>query len=97
MALWHGLQQTVAQGLVRSIGVSNYFAGQIAALEGERPALNQCESSIQGYDNATIGYCQKQGATERGFRGLTILNLLSLFLNPWASSYAPPYRLYGVF
>ena len=65
--LWKGLQQAKAMGLVRSIGVSNYFAGQIAALEGEKPAINQCESSIQGYDNATISYCQKNGITYESY------------------------------
>lgn len=56
-ALWKGLQDAKALGLVRSIGVSNYFAGELAALEGEVPAINQCEMSVQGYDNATIAYC----------------------------------------
>ena len=31
----------------------------------------------------------KQGERDTGFGGLTWI--------PWASSYAPPYRLYGVF
>jgi diketogulonate reductase-like aldo/keto reductase len=57
--LWAGLQQAKKMGLVKSIGVSNYFAGQLAALEGEKPAINQCEMSIQGYDNATIRFCQQ--------------------------------------
>jgi hypothetical protein len=35
------------------------------------------------------GDCADQGERDRGFRGLTS--------TPWASSYAPPYRLYGVF
>ena len=91
-ALWAGLMQAKKAGLVKSIGVSNYFAGQLAALKGDVPAINQCEMSIQvrvdtadapshrpfrrrsltggakpaacllqGYDNATISYCQEKG------------------------------------
>jgi len=60
-ALWAGLMQAKKAGLVKSIGVSNYFPGQLAALEGDVPAINQCEMSIQGYDNATIKYCQEKG------------------------------------
>ena len=60
-ALWKGLQQTVAQGLVRSIGVSNYSPTELAALEGTVPAVNQCEMSVEGADNATLAYCAAHG------------------------------------
>ena len=61
MALWHGLQQTVAQGLVRSIGVSNYSPAELAALQGAVPAVNQCEMSVEGADNDTLAYCNAHG------------------------------------
>ena len=67
LALWKGLQMAKAQGLVRSIGVSNYFPGELAALEGEKPAINQCEMSVQGYDNATIAYCQANGIVYQSY------------------------------
>ena len=60
-ALWVGLQQAVAKGLVRSIGVSNYGAKELAALPGTVPAVNQCEMSIEGADNATLAYCKEKG------------------------------------
>ena len=66
--------QAKKQGLVRSIGVSNYFAGELAALVGEVPAINQCEMSISGYDNATIQYCQQHGIVYESYgamRGCT--------------------------
>lgn len=66
-ALWRGLQMAQAQKLVRSIGVSNYFPGELAALEGAKPAINQCEMSIQGYDNATIAYCQENGIVYQSY------------------------------
>jgi 2,5-diketo-D-gluconate reductase A len=61
VALWHGLQQTVAQGLVRSIGVSNYSPAELAALQGAVPAVNQCEMSVEGADNDTLAYCTAHG------------------------------------
>jgi len=48
-------------GLVKSIGVSNYNSAELATLTGPVPAVNQCEMSIQGYDNQTISYCQQHG------------------------------------
>ena len=50
--LWKGLQQAKKMGLVKSIGVSNYFAGQLAALEGEKPAINQ----VRWFVGATAGH-----------------------------------------
>ena len=61
-ALWRGLEQAVAQGLVRSIGVSNYSPAELAALGGTIvPAVNQCEMSVEGADNATLVYCSAHG------------------------------------
>jgi 2,5-diketo-D-gluconate reductase A len=61
-ALWLGLQQAVAKGLVRSIGVSNYSPYELDALPGPTvPAVNQCEMSVEGADNATIAYCAAKG------------------------------------
>jgi len=65
--LWKGLQQAKKMGLVKSIGVSNYFAGQLAALEGEKPAINQCEMSIEGHDDDTISYCQANNITYESY------------------------------
>eukprot|EP00038_Savillea_parva_P020013 m.30218 g.30218 ORF g.30218 m.30218 type:complete len:331 (-) comp4680_c0_seq1:145-1137(-) len=60
-ALWQGLAKAQALGLVKSIGVSNYNVGELMALKGPVPAVNQCEMSIQGYDNFTISYCEQHG------------------------------------
>jgi diketogulonate reductase-like aldo/keto reductase len=69
-ALWQGLEQAQKEGLVRSIGVSNYNAAELAALKGTVPAVNQCELSIQGYDNATIDYCKSKGIQYEGYSGM---------------------------
>jgi len=60
-ALWAGLVQAKKAGLVKSIGVSNYNAAELAALPAPIPAINQCEMSIEGYDNVTLNYCQANG------------------------------------
>jgi diketogulonate reductase-like aldo/keto reductase len=62
-ALWKGLEQALAAGLTRSIGVSNYNAAQLAALKTTttKPALNQCRLGVDYHDDATISYCQKNG------------------------------------
>ena len=67
LALWHGLEAALKQGLTRSIGVSNYKVADLEALNSNGattvPAVNQCEMSITGsfgqpsVDNATIAYC----------------------------------------
>ena len=60
-ALWRGLMAAKAAGLVRSIGVSNYDRDQLAALPGDVPAVNQCEMSVEGHDDATLAYCASKG------------------------------------
>jgi len=62
-ALWKGLEQALAAGLTRSIGVSNYNAAQLTALKTTttKPALNQCRMGVDFHDEATISYCQKNG------------------------------------
>jgi len=62
-ALWKGLEQALAAGLTRAIGVSNYNAAQLAALKvtTTKPALNQCRMGVDFHDDATIDYCQKNG------------------------------------
>jgi len=62
-ALWKGLEQALAAGLTRSIGVSNYNAAQLAALTTTttKPALNQCRMGVDFHDDTTIAYCQKNG------------------------------------
>jgi diketogulonate reductase-like aldo/keto reductase len=62
-ALWKGLLQAQQAGMVTSIGVSNYNAAQLAAVDWgpTKPAVNQCHLSIGKADDATIEYCLKNG------------------------------------
>jgi diketogulonate reductase-like aldo/keto reductase len=45
-ALWQGLVQAKKEGLARAIGVSNFNATQLMALNGPAPAVNQIALSI---------------------------------------------------
>jgi len=66
-ALWEGMQHAQKLGLVRSIGVSNYNAQELAALEGAVPVVNQCEMSVLGVDKVTLKYCQEHGIVYESF------------------------------
>lgn len=71
-ALWKGLEQALAAGLTRAIGVSNYNAAEIAQLKvtTTKPALNQCRMGVDSHDDATISYCQKFGITYESYDAL---------------------------
>jgi len=61
--LWKGMLQAQKEGLVTSIGVSNYDSTQLANVDwsGTVPAINQCHMSIGKHDDTTIAYCQAHG------------------------------------
>ena len=65
----------------------NYFAASLADTFLSRRAYLHAPANSTGHD---------PGRNRYGVQGVH-LNPLDLFLNPWASSYAPPYCLYGVF
>mmetsp|Transcript_1898 Transcript_1898/g.4766 ORF Transcript_1898/g.4766 Transcript_1898/m.4766 type:complete len:282 (-) Transcript_1898:34-879(-) len=62
-ALWKGMQMALAAGLTKSIGVSNFAASDLEALDfnGNTPAVDQCHMSVQSHDDTTIAYCQQHG------------------------------------
>lgn len=82
-ALWNGLMQAKAMGLTRAIGVSNFNSHQIANLQGEKPAVNQCLMSVGKHDDKTISYCKENGIYYEAFFALkkcdmkstTVLNI----------------------
>jgi len=69
-ALWKGLEQAKASGLVRAIGVSNYKAKDLMALQGTVPAVNQCLMSVSLHDDATISYCQAHNITYEAYEAM---------------------------
>ena len=44
-ALWEGMQRALKDGLTRAIGISNFNAKQIQAMDTSKamPAVNQCQ------------------------------------------------------
>jgi diketogulonate reductase-like aldo/keto reductase len=71
-ALWKGVQQALAMGLTRAIGVSNYRAADLKALDtsGATPSVNQCSMSLQQHDDETIDYCQGAGIVYESYHGM---------------------------
>ena len=60
-ATWQGLEQALAEGKTKAIGVSNMNHTDLALLLQTAkvvPAVNQCELSIGAHDDATIAFCQ---------------------------------------
>jgi 2,5-diketo-D-gluconate reductase A len=72
--LWQGLIRARQDGLAKDIGVSNYTARQIAALEqatGETPAVNQIEWSPFGHSDAMLEFCAERGICIQAYSPLT--------------------------
>eukprot|EP00936_MAST-01D_sp_MAST-1D-sp1_P000607 g607.t1 len=68
--LWQGLIAAQKQGLVRSIGVSNFGAAEIAALPSVVPAVNQIEHSPMGWDASTVASCLAAGIVVEAYSTL---------------------------
>lgn len=83
-AQWQGMQMALSSGLTRAIGVSNYNVTHLEALLAApttrvKPAVNQCQMSINGsafcspetgvclhgpgHDDATIAFCRTHNIT----------------------------------
>ena len=66
-AMWSGAEQALKSGIVKSIGVSNFNAAQLAEIKGTKPAANQCYMTMGKHDQATIEYCIKNGITYEAY------------------------------
>jgi diketogulonate reductase-like aldo/keto reductase len=72
-AIWSGLVEAKAQGLVRSIGVSHYTIKNlesIASLNIGIPSVNQCKLYVGFHDDVTIDYCKSHNITYEAFSAL---------------------------
>lgn len=61
---WKGLEQALAAGKTRAIGVSNFNSTELAALletASVTPAINQCKLSVGAHDDVTISFCKAHG------------------------------------
>ena len=72
-ALWEGLEEALARNLTRAIGVSNYGADDLAALEKAwtvPPAVNQCEMSVGNRDAAGLNATRARGVTYEAYEAM---------------------------
>lgn len=70
---WRALEAAVDEGLVRSIGVSNFNEAQLAELSQAariKPAVNQIEIHPRLPQNALVEYCQSRGMTVTAYSPL---------------------------
>jgi len=61
---WPGMEQARERGYARSIGVSNFSVaelGEVLALAGTAPVVNQVQFSPFEYRKALLEYCTEQG------------------------------------
>jgi diketogulonate reductase-like aldo/keto reductase len=70
--IWKSMESLSASGLARSIGVSNFSAGQVASLLDARvpPSVNQVKVSAFGYNRKTYEFCQKEGVAVEAYSPL---------------------------
>ena len=64
--MWRGLERALDEGIVRAIGVSNYDVVDLAYLLPRvrvKPAVNQCQMSLQRHNNTDIAYAAEHGIT----------------------------------
>lgn len=74
VGLWQGLIRARQEGLTKDIGVSNYDARQIAALEqgtGETPVVNQIEWSPFGHSDSMLEFCAEREICIQAYSPLT--------------------------
>lgn len=72
--LWEGLIRARDEGLALDIGVSNYAADEIDALEDAtdvRPAVNQIEWSPFGWSPEMLDWCRERGIVIQAYSPLT--------------------------
>lgn len=71
---WPGMERALERGLTRSIGVSNFAAGELADLLqacSVRPAVNQVQFSPFQYRRALQGFCASHGILLEAYSPLT--------------------------
>jgi len=76
--IWERFLEAEADGLARTVGVSNYSVSQLDELEratGRLPSVNQIEWGPALYDEATLFAHRKRGVQLEGYSPLKTTNL----------------------
>jgi len=105
VSAYRGLEAALEQGLVRSIGVSNFGVNALQALLAKtevKPAVNQCGYSIGahnethnpalGGDDATAKFCAKNGIVFQAYSPLGGLDGIDVFKNPTVTAVAHKHK-----
>ena len=95
---WRALEELCRQGLVRSIGVSNFLPHHLMALMEEAeilPAVDQLELHAGYMQEAAVAYCKDHGIVPQAWSPLGRLRVMKEpFLAPMAEKYgASPAQL----
>lgn len=72
-ATWRQLEQLVAKGKVRALGVSNWKSADFEKLLPKAtvlPVVNQIEHNVLNHDDETIAYCQAHNITIEAYSPL---------------------------
>jgi diketogulonate reductase-like aldo/keto reductase len=72
-AMWRQMERIAASGRARSIGVSNFTAGQLGRLCASAsvpPSVNQVKASVLGYNRRTYGQCTALGVAFEAYSPL---------------------------
>lgn len=72
-AAWNALTKFKSQGLIRSIGVSNFLVRHLEALKAESsvvPAVNQVEWHPRYHDDKLHEYCKRNNILLQGYSSL---------------------------
>lgn len=79
---WKALVKLQKEGLIRSIGVSNYLIKHLEDLltdcDGVVPAVNQVEWHPRQHDQALLDYCRNKGIFLQAYSSLGSSNTASL-------------------
>ncbi len=70
---WPGMEEALARGHARSIGVSNYGVGdleEVLALGGVRPTVNQVEFSPFEYRRRLLEHCEERSVVVESYSTL---------------------------
>lgn len=78
-AMWSGAEQALKAGIVKSIGVSNFNAEQLAEIKGTKPAANQCYMTMGRHDQKTIDYCIKNGIAYEAYDAMKGCECLAFY------------------
>lgn len=92
-AVWRAMEEAVAEGKVRTIGVSNFIKediDNILEVCSIRPAVNQVHAHIFNIPTKVIDYCSELGIETEAYSPIAHGNALN---NPLIKSMAERYRV----